>query len=99
GHLAACDLAVVQGGLTTAMELTANQRPFIYFPLGHHFEQNFHVHHRLERYGAGRRMDFDDSPPAAIAQAIGEEIGREVDYRPVETDGARRAAQRIAEML
>lgn len=25
-HLAACDLAVVQGGLTTAMELTAAQR-------------------------------------------------------------------------
>ena len=46
-HLAACDLAVVQGGLTTAMELTANRRPFIYFPLKHHFEQNFHVHHRL----------------------------------------------------
>jgi pimeloyl-ACP methyl ester carboxylesterase len=37
-HLAACDLAVVQGGLTTAMELTAAQRPFLYFPLRHHFE-------------------------------------------------------------
>ena len=58
-HLAACDLAVVQGGLTTAMELTANRRPFLYFPLAHHFEQSFHVHHRLERYGAGRRMDFE----------------------------------------
>jgi pimeloyl-ACP methyl ester carboxylesterase/predicted glycosyltransferase len=98
-HLAACDLAVVQGGLTTAMELTANRRPFIYFPLGHHFEQNFHVRHRLERYGAGRRMDFDHAPPAAIAEAIADEIGREVDYLPVETDGARRAAARIAEML
>jgi pimeloyl-ACP methyl ester carboxylesterase/predicted glycosyltransferase len=98
-HLAACDLAVVQGGLTTAMELTANRRPFIYFPLGHHFEQNFHVRHRLERYGAGRCMDMDSSPPQAIAAAIAEEIGREVDYREVETDGARRAAQRIAEML
>jgi pimeloyl-ACP methyl ester carboxylesterase/predicted glycosyltransferase len=98
-HLAACDLAVAQGGLTTAMELTANRRPFIYFPLKHHFEQNFHVHHRLQRYGAGRRMDFDDSPPDAIAEAIAEEIGRDVDYRPVETDGARRAAERLAEML
>ena len=98
-HLAACDLALVQGGLTTSMELTANRRPFIYFPLKHHFEQNFHVRHRLERYGAGRRMDFDDSPPELIAQAIREEIGREVDYRPVETDGARRAAERLAEML
>jgi pimeloyl-ACP methyl ester carboxylesterase/predicted glycosyltransferase len=98
-HLAACDLAVVQGGLTTAMELTANRRPFLYFPLRHHFEQNFHVRHRLERYGAGRCMDFDLSPPEALALAIAEEIGREVDYLPVETDGAARAAARIAEVL
>ena len=98
-HLAACDLAVVQGGLTTAMELTANRRPFIYFPLKHHFEQNFHVSHRLERYDAGRRMEFEDSPPAAIAEAIAQEIGREVEYRPVEAGGARRAAERLAEML
>ena len=66
-HLAACDLAVVQGGLTTSMELTANGRPFLDFPLRHHFEQNFHVRHRLERYGAGRPMDFAtaarESPP------------------------------------
>lgn len=98
-HLAACDLAVVQGGLTTAMELTAQRRPFLYFPLRHHFEQNFHVRHRLERYGAGRCMDFDDSSPAVIAAAIAEEIGREVDYRPVEADGAARAAARIAELV
>ncbi|MDQ3766504.1 MAG: alpha/beta fold hydrolase [Actinomycetota bacterium] len=98
-YLAVCDLAVVQGGLTTAMELTANRRPFLYFPLRHHFEQNFHVRHRLERYGAGRCMDFDASSPEVIAQAIGEEIGREVSYRPVETDGAARAAASIADLL
>ena len=91
-HLAACDLAIVQGGLTTTMELTANQRPFIYFPLERHFEQNLHVRHRLERHGAGRRMDYRDSPPDAIAAAIAQEIGRDVDYRPVPTDGAARAA-------
>jgi pimeloyl-ACP methyl ester carboxylesterase/predicted glycosyltransferase len=98
-HLAACDLAVVQGGLTTAMELTANQRPFLYFPLRHHFEQNFHVRHRLERYGAGRAMDYDTATPASIADAIADEIGSAVSYRPVETDGAARAAARIAELL
>jgi predicted glycosyltransferase len=98
-HLAACDLAVVQGGLTTGMELTANRRPFIYFPLAHHFEQNFHVRHRLERYGAGRRMSFAESEPADIAAAIADEIGREVDYRPVDAGGARRAARRIAELM
>ena len=98
-HLAACDLAVVQGGLTTSMELTAQKRPFLYFPLRHHFEQNFHVRHRLERYGAGRRMDFDDSPPQQIAAAIAEEIDREVTYLDVETDGAAKAAYRIAELI
>jgi pimeloyl-ACP methyl ester carboxylesterase len=97
--LAACDLAVVQGGLTTAMELTAAKRPFLYFPLRHHFEQCFHVRHRLERYAAGRRMEFDESPPEAIADAIAEEIGREVGYRDVETDGAATAAALIAELL
>jgi pimeloyl-ACP methyl ester carboxylesterase/predicted glycosyltransferase len=98
-HLAACDLAVVQGGLTTSMELTAAKRPFLYFPLRHHFEQNFHVRHRLERYGAGRRMDFDAASPDLIAEAIAGEIGREVAYRDVEADGATRAARRLAELL
>ncbi len=98
-HLAACDLAVVQGGLTTAMELTASERPFLYFPLRNHFEQHIHVAHRLDRYGAGRRMDFDTSDPDVIATAIAEEIGRKVDYREVETDGARRAAEKLAELL
>ena len=98
-HLAACDLAVVQGGLTTSMELTANRRPFLYFPLRHHFEQNFHVRHRLERYGAGRAMDFELATPDTIAKAIADEIGRKVNYRPVEPDGAARAAALIAELL
>jgi predicted glycosyltransferase len=98
-HLAACDLAVVQGGLTTTMELAAARRPFLYFPLRNHFEQNRHVRHRLERYGAGRRMDYDTSPPEVIAEAIAAEIDRPIDYRPVETDGAARAAALIAPLL
>ena len=43
-------------------------------------------------------MDFDDSPPELIAEAIAEEIGRDVDYRDVEVDGAARAARRLAEL-
>jgi pimeloyl-ACP methyl ester carboxylesterase/predicted glycosyltransferase len=98
-HLAVCDLAIVQGGLTTAMELTASRRPFLYFPLRHHFEQNLHVRHRLERYRAGRCMDYQTAGPADIAAAIASEIGREVDYRPVATDGAARAAALLAGLL
>ena len=98
-HLAACDLAVVQGGLTTCMELTATRRPFLYVPLRHHFEQNFHVRHRLEQYGAGRLLDFDVATPERIGEMIAQEIGRQVDYRPVEHDGATAAAALIAELL
>jgi hypothetical protein len=81
------------------MELAANGRPFLYFPLRHHFEQNFHVRHRLERYGAGRAMDFATDGPDEIAEAIAAEIGREVDYRPVDPGGAARAAASIAQLL
>jgi len=98
-HLAACDLAVVQGGLTTAMELTANRKPFLYFPLAHHFEQTFHVPYRLDRYRAGRRMDYSACDPDAIATTIAEELDRELDYLPVETDGAKRAAALIGDVL
>ena len=44
-------------------------------------------------------MDFASATPNVIAEAIAEEIGREVDYRPVGTDGAARAAALIAELL
>ncbi|HVT68453.1 MAG TPA: alpha/beta fold hydrolase, partial [Trebonia sp.] len=87
-HLAACDLAVVQGGLTTTMELTAARRPFLYVPLRHHFEQQFHVRQRLAQYGAGRCLDYADTEPDALAAAMAEEIARPVSCRPVETDGA-----------
>ena len=98
-HLAACDLAVVQGGLTTTMELAAARRPFLYFPLRNHFEQNRHVRHRLERYGAGRCMDYAASAPEVIAEAIAVEIDRPIDWLPVERDGAARAAALIAPLI
>jgi hypothetical protein len=44
-------------------------------------------------------MDFDAASPELIADAVAAEIGRDVDYRDVETDGAARAARRLAELL
>jgi predicted glycosyltransferase len=100
GHLAACDLAVVQGGLSTTMELTAARRPFVYVPLRHHFEQQVHVPHRLARYGSGRRMEYAElADPDRLAEVIATEMGRPVAYRPVETDGAARAARLLADLL
>ncbi len=98
-HLAACDVALVQGGLTTTMELTAAGRPFIYFPLRLHFEQNFHVRHRLDRYRAGTCMDFETATPEVIAEAIVQIHGTAINYAPVETKGAARAAELIASLF
>jgi len=98
-HLAACDLAVVQGGLTTCMELTAAGTPFLYFPLRNHFEQNFHVAHRLDRYGAGRRMEFATSTPDMIAEAMVAALQAPTSFKPVEAGGAARAARMLAELI
>jgi UDP:flavonoid glycosyltransferase YjiC (YdhE family) len=97
--LAACDVAIAHGGLSTTMELTAARRPFLYFPLRNHFEQNVHVAHRLDRHGAGRRLDYGEHGAEELAAALVEELGRAVDYRPVPDTGAARAAEAIAALL
>jgi predicted glycosyltransferase len=99
-HLAACDVAVVQGGLTTCMELTASGTPFLFVPLRHHFEQQRHVRHRLERYGAGRHLAYEDAcDPDVLAGAIASHLAAPVDYRPVKPGGAERAAAMLADLL
>ena len=74
-------------------------RPFLYFPLLHHFEQQIHVAHRLERHRAGTRMHYDTATPESIGEALAAELDRPVAYRAVPTDGARRAAALIAELV
>lgn len=99
-YLAACDLAVVQGGLTTCMELTALGTPFVHVPLRHHFEQTFHVPHRLAQYGAGRMVTYEElTDRDGTAQVLLSELGRPTAFRPVETDGAQRAADLLAALL
>ncbi len=98
-HLAACDVAVVQGGLTTTMELVATGRPFLYVPLQNHFEQNFHVAHRLDRHHAGRRLDWSQTRPEVIARHWPRRSpGRRTTARSA-TDGAARAAERLAALI
>jgi cyanophycinase-like exopeptidase len=64
-----------------------------------HFEQRRHVRHRLERYRAGRFMEFDEALPDVLGAAIAEEIDHPVTSLPVENDGAARAAAMIAELV
>ncbi len=98
-HLACADLAVVQGGLSTTMELVAARRPFVYFPLAHHWEQQHFVAHRLDHYGAGTRMDYAVTSPRDLAEAMMAGRVARPAYRPVRRGGADRAAALLADVL
>ena len=98
-HHAAADLAIVQGGLTTTMELAALRTPFLYFPLRHHFEQQLHVARRLDRLGAGIRLDFEHTSPEALGAAMLEHLGKPVHSAQMPLDGTDRAARLIAGLL
>lgn len=98
-HFAACDLAVVQGGATTTIELTALKKPFLYFPLEDHYEQRIHVRHRLNRHNAGVFMDYSNTTPQSLADAITQNLGKKVDYANIPTDGAQKAAELISKLL
>jgi UDP:flavonoid glycosyltransferase YjiC (YdhE family) len=96
---AAVDLAIVQGGLTTTMELAALRTPFLYFPLRHHFEQQLHVARRLDRIGAGVRLDYDRTGPEALGAAMLEHLGKPAHVADMPLDGTDRVARMIAELL
>ena len=98
-HLACCDLALVQGGLSTCMELVATRRPFLSFPLARHFEQCVHVRRRLANYGADNAVDYHALTPQALAERALERMHAPARYEPVEVGGAARAARLIADVL
>ncbi len=69
-------------------------------PLASHFEQRFHVRHRLDRYGARTWLEYAEADPERIAGAIGELLSAPApSYRPVEAGGAARAAAAIARLF
>jgi hypothetical protein len=53
----------------------------------------------LRNYGADCAVNYMDVTPDGLANAALEALHKPVNYRPVETDGARRAAQMIAHVL
>jgi UDP:flavonoid glycosyltransferase YjiC (YdhE family) len=75
-HYAASDLTIVMGGGTSTLELAALKRPFLYFPLEKHFEQQHIVALRNEKYHAGIKMSFQDTTPEILAQAVVSNIGK-----------------------
>lgn len=67
-HLAAADICIVTGGGTITLELTALRRPFLYFPLQQHFEQELDVASRCQRQKAGVKMRFSETTPESSAR-------------------------------
>jgi UDP:flavonoid glycosyltransferase YjiC (YdhE family) len=98
-HYAACDLAVVVGGGTTTIELTALSKPFIFFPLEDQFDQQIYVSERIARHKAGLRMEYSQTTPQMLAQEILKNIGRKVETKSIPFDGAKKAAEIISEHL
>ncbi len=98
-HYAACDMAVVVGGGTTTVELTALRRPFIFFPLENQFDQQLYIADRLARQGAGIKMRFYETTPKSLADVIKKNIGKEASWPPIRTDGAEKAAKLINQIL
>jgi UDP:flavonoid glycosyltransferase YjiC (YdhE family) len=95
---ACCDVAVVQCGASSTTELAALGTPFIYVPIDGHFEQEI-VAARLARHAVGRRVSTGSTNPAALAQAIYEEMGCASTGISMPINGATRAAQHILTVL
>ena len=98
-HFAASDLAIVQGGGTTTIELTGLNRPFLYFPLAKHCEQQIHVAGRLARHQAGIKMIYSQTTAETLADMVIANLGKKVNYNPIPINGAEKAAQFISELL
>ncbi len=97
-HFAVCDLAIIQGGATSAVEVTALKKPFIYFPLEKHFEQA-NVARILNERKAGVEMKYSKTTPESLAEIIVELTGTEVNNPELPVNGAKKAAELIAPLL
>jgi len=94
-HFGVCDLAIVQGGGATTLELTALERPFLFFPLHGHCEQMKHVAARQRRLGAGVELILKRTSLTDLSRQIVSTIGREVHYHSVKMDGAQEIARLV----
>lgn len=98
-HMGAADLCVVSGGGTITLELTALRKPFLYFPLKEHFEQEVEVAERCARHRAGFRMSFSATNAELLSQEIVSNIAKTVDYKSIPISGSTEAARIIEGVL
>jgi UDP:flavonoid glycosyltransferase YjiC (YdhE family) len=98
-HMGAADLCIVSGGGTITLELTALEKPFLYFPLEQHFEQEVSVASRCQRHGAGIKMVCSKTSPELLAETVVANIDKEVNYAKIPINGSKEMAKRINELL
>lgn len=98
-HFAVADLAIVQGGGGTTLELAALRVPFLYFPLEGHSEQQRNVSAKLDRHGLGVRCALPKISPQTMADLALENLGRRPAHSGMSFDGCRNAARTIEENL
>jgi predicted glycosyltransferase len=98
-HFAAADMAIVQGGGGSTLELAALCKPFLYFPLEGHSEQQVNVASKLERNGIGVRCSFNGMTREKLAGLVENNMGIMVSRPKMSFDGCVNAARTISEKL
>ena len=99
-HLAACDVAVVQGGLTTTMELVAAGRPFVSTPAAPATSSSASTCATGSTATARRRVSTtSELSPETLGATLAQLRDSDPSYLPVDGGGAARAASLIAELL
>jgi len=93
-HMGASDLCIVSGGGTITIELAALGKPFLYFPLEQHFEQEVSVANRNQRYGVGVRMTCSETSPELLAESVFSNIGKKFDYSAIPINGSKGSSKK-----
>jgi UDP:flavonoid glycosyltransferase YjiC (YdhE family) len=83
-YFAVSDFVITQSGYGKVTELSALGVPFIAIPLDYHFEQEYVMGHRLDRYGIGKLVTMRDHNPQDIAKIVHQLLN--VEMLPVEVD-------------
>lgn len=84
-YFAAADFVITQSGYGKVAELTALGKPFIAIPLDYHFEQEYVMGRRLERYGSGKLVTMRDHGPEDIAGIVRGLMAKETRAIDVDT--------------
>lgn len=97
-YFAACDLAVIQNGGGSSTELIALQVPFIYFPV-EEMQNSVELTIQNKIHDAGIEMLYKKTNIDKFVETVVQNIGKKVNYKPIQTDGAKKSVELILKLL